>query len=38
MNSKMKRYTILNVPGTLHTILRTARSWGYLAGDLPRPT
>ena len=33
MAANVRRHTILNVLGTLRTILRTARSWGYLAGD-----
>ena len=33
MAGMVKRHTIMNVLGTLHTILRTARSWGYLAGE-----
>jgi integrase len=33
MAARVRRHTILNVLGTLRTILRTARSWGYLARD-----
>ncbi len=33
MATHVRRHTILNVLGTLRTILRTSRSWGYLAGD-----
>lgn len=33
MAKSVRRHTIMNVLGTLHTILRTARTWGYLAGE-----
>ncbi len=33
MARSVRRHTIMNALGTLHTILRTAREWGYLAGE-----
>lgn len=33
---KLSRHTVLNVVATLGSILRTARDWGYIVGDVRR--
>lgn len=33
---KLSRHTVLNVIATLGSILRAARSWGYIAGEINR--
>src|SRR5262249_59427439 len=36
LSRKLTRHTLLNVLGTLGSILRAARSWGYVVGEIRR--
>jgi integrase len=36
MSEEVSRHTVLNVLGTLGSILRAARSWGYVVGEIHR--